>query len=184
MTLLSTSHHPTINLQLQYCNPCRAANRKTSDGDEHGGKARALGQGYDDDLEDPNDGYWECNDAAGYTNVNQCMKFRTHTYFQAATMFDLQTATMQGGIVDIKLGQHSYGAAWNPSKVEIDSEETSTVRKAAATLTRTESQTGRIMIITGSVFLALAVLTLVAAIRWVRQRRQRFLQVHLSEPLM
>ncbi|GKY98948.1 hypothetical protein MPSEU_000850600 [Mayamaea pseudoterrestris] len=167
----------------KYCNPCRAANRKTSDENERGGKVRALGQGYDDDQEDPNDGYWKCSDAAGYTNVNQCMKFRTHTTFRVASMFDLQTATMQGGIVEVAVGQHSYGAAWNPKQADA-TEESSSVMQAAAVISRAVPNTGRILIITGSIFLVCGFAALVAAIRWVRQRRQRFLQVHLTEPLM
>jgi hypothetical protein len=41
----------------------------------------------------------DCQDDAGYTNVNQCMKFRTHTQLQAATLADLQTALTQGAIL-------------------------------------------------------------------------------------
>jgi hypothetical protein len=48
----------------------------------------------------------ECQDDAGYTNVNQCMKFRTHTVLQAATLTDVQTALTQGAI----LTWHHFGS--------------------------------------------------------------------------
>lgn len=170
---------------LQYCNPCRAANRKSSNSGHNVNRAmrsRGLGQGMDDDLYDPNDGHWKCYDAAGYTNVNQCMKFRTHTFFQAASMYDLHTAASQGGVLEIVLGQQSYGAEWSPGRAQ--GTEESSVRKATASISNSIPETGKILIVSGSIFLALGFVALGAALRWVRRRRKRFLQVHLSEPLM
>jgi hypothetical protein len=46
----------------KYCQPCRAAALSSSYGsDDDGGRRRRL-------EDDPNDGYFECNDDAGYTN--------------------------------------------------------------------------------------------------------------------
>lgn len=59
---------------------------------------------------DPNDGYFQCDDDAGYTNVNQCMKFRTHAELEVATWEDLVTATNQGGILEVDVGGTVFGS--------------------------------------------------------------------------
>ena len=86
---------------------------------------------------------------------------------------------MQGGILEISLGQHSYGSPWYP-----EGEEDSAVKKATASITQAVPETGRVLIITGSIFLVLGFVALLSAIRWVRKRRLRYLQIHLAEPLM
>jgi len=67
----------------------------------------------DDDAwqqSDPNEGYFQCNDDADYTNVNQCMKFRTHANLEVATWEDLVTATNQGGILEVNVGGITFGS--------------------------------------------------------------------------
>lgn len=46
----------------------------------------------------------ECDDDAGYTNVNQCMKFRTQCEMGTATMEDVSRASEQGSIASLGLG--------------------------------------------------------------------------------
>lgn len=69
---------------FHYCQPC---------------KAYALwntgGGGGDDDS---NGGYFQCDDDAGYTNVNQCMKFATQTNMAVASFQDVALASRQGAI--------------------------------------------------------------------------------------
>jgi hypothetical protein len=59
---------------------------------------------------DPNEGYFTCEDDADYTNVNQCMKFRTHANLEVATWEDLVMATNQGGILQIEYGGTLFGS--------------------------------------------------------------------------
>lgn len=54
-------------------------------------KSCQLCRSYDLQSED-----FHCYDAADYTNVNQCMKFRTHTSMQAVDWKDLEAAHIQG----------------------------------------------------------------------------------------
>lgn len=66
---------------------------------------------YDDDDDGENDysnddskGNFLCEDDAGYKNVNQCMKFATHTKMLAATFRDVMTGAQQGTINEIYVG--------------------------------------------------------------------------------
>jgi hypothetical protein len=52
-------------------------------------------------LEGEGNGSFECGDAAGYTNVNQCMKFNSQTYMTPITDYDLMKASVQGGLAHI-----------------------------------------------------------------------------------
>lgn len=71
------------------------------------------GSGEDDDYyrNDVNQGFFQCDDDAGYTNVNQCMKFRSHADLEVATWEDLVTATNQGGILEVTVGGTTFGSA-------------------------------------------------------------------------
>ena len=62
-----------------------------------------------DAYSDPNDGFFQCADDAGYTNVNQCMKFRSHADLEAATWEDLVIATEQKGILPVTVGGTTFG---------------------------------------------------------------------------
>lgn len=64
-------------------------------------------------LKDPEQ--FSCYDDAGYTNVNQCMKFRTHTTMEPATWNDIQAAAMQGALRDITIGDRTYDNKYRPS---------------------------------------------------------------------
>jgi hypothetical protein len=95
---------------FKVCQPCRAYNLENNfdmgyDGD--GDRRLAGDYSYYDDV---NAGYFQCRDDAGYTNVNQCMKFRTHAELEVATWEDLVTATNQGGILQVKVGNTVFGS--------------------------------------------------------------------------
>lgn len=79
-----------------------------NDGYNRYGNGRKLAD--DDDYYDPNEGYFECDDDADYTNVNQCMKFRTHAELEVATWEDLVAATNQGGILQINVSGTIFGS--------------------------------------------------------------------------
>lgn len=64
----------------------------------------------DDDSYDPNNGYFRCDDDADYSNVNQCMKFRSHGDLEAATWEDLVAATNQGGILQVNVSGVVFGS--------------------------------------------------------------------------
>jgi hypothetical protein len=64
----------------------------------------------DDDSYDPNNGYFRCDDDADYSNVNQCMKFRSHGQLEAATWEDLVAATNQGGILQVNVSGVVFGS--------------------------------------------------------------------------
>ena len=101
------------------CQPCRAYNikntytnwAKSSSGSYYYAAADDDGQSSDGDADDPNEGYFQCDDDAGYTNVNQCMKFRSHAELEVATWEDLVTATNQGGILEVNVGGTIFGSA-------------------------------------------------------------------------
>ena len=73
---------------FHYCQPCKAYTLSSSNnGDDGGG-----------DEDDPNEGYFQCDDDAGYTNVNQCMKFSSQTDMEVASYPDVTLASRQGTI--------------------------------------------------------------------------------------
>jgi hypothetical protein len=85
------------------CQPCKAYalgyNKDLKDGSRQGG-----------DPNDENGGYtFDCYDDAGYTNVNQCMKFKTKTEMLAADFRDLMLAHQQGNIVEVEIMGYTYG---------------------------------------------------------------------------
>lgn len=53
---------------------------------------------------------YTCSDDAGYTNVNQCMKFATHTYMWTASFMDIILASEQGTITQVTIGEKVYGS--------------------------------------------------------------------------
>jgi hypothetical protein len=78
---------------FKVCQPCKAYNL--------GGSRRDLSSGS-----------FQCDDDAGYTNVNQCMKFRAHGELETASWEDLVIGTEQGGILEIKVGQTYFGTKY------------------------------------------------------------------------
>jgi hypothetical protein len=88
---------------FKVCQPCKAYNLKNN-------YASSNYYGSYSDSSDPNAGYFQCYDDADYTNVNQCMKFRTHAQLEVCTWEDLVTATNQGGILEVKVGDTVFGS--------------------------------------------------------------------------
>jgi hypothetical protein len=54
------------------------------------------------------DGF-SCDDAAGYTNANQCMKFSKKSKCKAATTDDIMMASRQQGLVPFNMDNITYG---------------------------------------------------------------------------
>ena len=86
----------------KYCQPCPASNRNYNNNNNNH-RGRRL-------EDDPNEGYFQCDDAAGYTNVNQCMKFKTKTTMEPATYQNLREAQRQGSLLEVQVAdQDSFG---------------------------------------------------------------------------
>ena len=103
-----------------YCHPCVAFDVTNVDGtnylyqddyynndgydyyNDNGGRRRLGGE-----YEAQGDQF-ECYDDAGYTNVNQCMKFSAKTSMQTATFRDLNLASLQNTISDSSLASGFY----------------------------------------------------------------------------
>lgn len=81
------------------CQPCRSYNLNQNDGN----RKRKL------ENDDPNNGLFQCNDAAGYTNVNQCYKFRTKTNMQFASMEEVLAAAQQDAVTGVYENGKVYG---------------------------------------------------------------------------
>jgi hypothetical protein len=117
---------------FKVCQPCRAYNLQNTKSKSKssgyysnskywssGNRELSNNNGYsansgwyqdDDDSYDPNNGYFRCDDDADYSNVNQCMKFRTHAELEAATWEDLVAATNQGGILQVNVSGIVFGS--------------------------------------------------------------------------
>lgn len=102
--LLQSAGYLTSTMQSQFnaylsrfstCQPCRAFNLANTNNNGNNNDNNNNGN---DGNDDPNYPAFACYDDAGYTNVNQCMKFRTHTTLQPASWHDIQVATLQGAI--------------------------------------------------------------------------------------
>jgi hypothetical protein len=74
-------------------------NNAANDGDEEENDGNEERRRWLDEQDDPNNGLFQCDDDAGYTNVNQCMKFATKTNMIVATFSDMTKASQQGGIM-------------------------------------------------------------------------------------
>lgn len=94
------------------CQPCRAYNLNPDEGSGSGSgsgdRRRFLGDDNDGGGEAEQWGY-DCDDDAGYTNCNQCYKFETKTDMETAVKEDLQLASRQGTILDIRVNRTTYG---------------------------------------------------------------------------
>mmetsp|Transcript_10870 Transcript_10870/g.18015 ORF Transcript_10870/g.18015 Transcript_10870/m.18015 type:complete len:449 (-) Transcript_10870:54-1400(-) len=84
----------------KYCHPCPASDRRS--GNNNDNNRRRL-------EDDPNGGYFQCDDDAGYTNVNQCMKFSSKTTMESAGYRELKEAEKQGGLLQVSVGGQLLG---------------------------------------------------------------------------
>ena len=105
--------------QFKICQPCKAYNLQSDKQDQNKHKRRGRRK-----LENDGDGSetarYNCNDEAGYTNVNQCYKFETKTKMTIAVAEDLQMASELGTILRIKAYGRWYGEGGYSSEPEID----------------------------------------------------------------
>jgi len=87
---------------FKICQPCRAYDLGWNEDLQNGDEPR---QGEVDE----NGNVFTCRDDAGYTNVNQCMKFKTKTEMKVATVQDILLAADQGTIMEIDINGRIYG---------------------------------------------------------------------------
>ncbi len=119
---------------FKVCQPCKAYNLLWNQQQKHGDKHerrrnndRLLGNNDNkNNKNNNNDGdgteqaRYNCYDAAGYTNVNQCYKFESKTSMAIAEPEDLARASKQGSILRIKAYGNIYGEGGYVSKSELD----------------------------------------------------------------
>jgi hypothetical protein len=141
---------------------------------------------------DPNNGYFMCTDDADYSNVNQCMKFRSHGELEAATFEDLVYATNQRGILQVNVSGIVFGSPF-VSKEQNEyltyvrqqkqaAYEAELKRKAAQAMASAPS--GSTMVIIGSLWVGFGVFAaLLAFCRVCRQWRSDRETRTLIEPL-
>lgn len=168
--------------QYKQCQPCIATDtrsyRSSSSSSSSGYSNRYSKNNGGRELgDDENNGYFTCNDDAGYTNVNQCMKFRSHTYLEVATGADLEAATNQGGINPIKVQGRTYGIQRQVSAAEIAAFES---QQSAAYTPRSSAP----MLAAGIIVLLLGVAALALAITSIVRRRNQKQRPSLREPLV
>ena len=112
----SNLHSFNSNMEIyKVCQPCRCYRLSSSKYsysayNDRNQDHQGVGSGrWYNSSSDPNAGYFMCSDDADHTNVNQCMKFRTHTDMEVATWTDLNAASEQGGILPITIGDLTFG---------------------------------------------------------------------------
>jgi len=108
------SRFDTWNTNLnsfKVCQPCRAYDLgKYSSNNNNNGRERGRSLKEENDGAGDNEQWgYDCNDAAGYLNCNQCYKFETHTDMEPAYKDDLKRASKQGTILRIKVNGKFYG---------------------------------------------------------------------------
>ena len=85
------------------CQPCKAYNLGYIPDNQYNQDNRDH-----QDEDDENEGYFACDDDAGYHNVNQCMKFKTKTEMRQASIEDVMLAAEQGTTTQLKVGDYTY----------------------------------------------------------------------------
>lgn len=199
---LSGSQLEAWNMHMnvyKFCQPCRASNlyynpnnnnNKNNQHRRRNNNQEETGRTLEDNDYDPNDGYFACYDDAGYTNVNQCMKFRTHTYMQSATIQDIQMAHQQGGILEITLNGHTYGMSLDT--ITEDGTYPDQSLSSSSVLRTTEQQNAiqsieaeMPLFISSIIIVTIGFLALIVAIRWKINRVNARYRFHsLEEPLV
>ena len=114
-SMASLSRWNELLSDFKVCQPCRAYNRVQmgQGGSGDGDNDQSEDSGDYDDGDDGEGGKekwgFNCYDAAGYLNCNQCYKFQTQTNMEPATYDDLVSATKQGTILAIEVDGNTYG---------------------------------------------------------------------------
>jgi hypothetical protein len=161
---------------FKVCQPCKAYNL--------GGSRRDLSN-YN------NGGSFQCDDDAGYTNVNQCMKFRAHGDLETASWEDLVIGTEQGGILEIKVGQTYFGTKYMTTS-QAQYLQNLMTKKAEAAQQEEEEYTEMLnsipsttpIMLFGLSVLLLGTTALVGSIIWGVQQLDKEHEVVMEEPLI
>lgn len=135
----------------KYCQPCRTFDLKNTGYSKNNNDRRRVQD--ENNYYDPNNGLFACTDDAGYTNVNQCMKFRSQTTMQPAVWKDIEMAVQQGVEVSIA------GKTYSSPMVSISNS------SADAT------SSGLLMLTCSVAFLVASMASVIVAVRWKRKRR-------------
>lgn len=127
------------------------------------------------------DGGLDCYDYAGYTNVNQCMKFRTHTNLLPADWKDVQIALAQGAIESIVLA----GSKLYTSTASLNGSTMSSMSSTSSVLAPLFSKANPLFI-ASLVALAVSILAFWVVLSWkmIRRRKRRTLSQRFRDPLI
>ena len=109
---------------FKYCQPCKAYDLVdiVAGSDAERNSTGTRYQNYNNGKDNGGDDGFYCADAAGYTDVNQCMKFKTKTTMLTATFNDLLLAEMQGTVTgfsiksDVGLKSKTFKAGFSPNE--------------------------------------------------------------------
>jgi hypothetical protein len=93
---------------FRVCVPCASFDIDEDEGEDghdrrRRRKERALENEDGGNYNYDDNGWFQCDDEAGYTNVNQCMKFGTHTDLERASFEDVSLATQQNTVLNPNL---------------------------------------------------------------------------------
>jgi hypothetical protein len=146
---------------FKVCQPCVAYNLGYIPDDKYN----------DREGEDEDGNYFDCYDDADYTNVNQCMKFRTHTDMYTATFQDIHMASQQGTIVEVDIMGKTYGVGGFTDAQKSTYTETSQKSKVRTTMG------GNIFLLVSVSLLVVGFVSFFLAVRMARKG-------YLSEPLV
>ena len=179
---------------FKVCQPCKAYSLKNT-------YASSNYYGSYSDSSDPNNGYFQCYDDADYTNVNQCMKFRSHAQLEVCTWEDLVSATNQGGILEVKVGDTIFGSeritkeeyqslmkAQKESNLKWSKAQAQTVAMYRMEAEKVEAMkpAAQRWSSLGSTSIAIGAIAMLGAVFWVTKRHidRMFPPKALSEPLL
>jgi len=160
----------------------------------NGGDANSGWYSDDDDSYDPNNGYFRCDDDADYSNVNQCMKFRSHADLEAASWEDLVSATNQGGILTVNVSGIIFGSPFVSAEQEEYLTYVRLQKKAAyekeleakAAIALAEAPTAKTAVVIGRLWILFGTMAFAFTLYRLFQRIQldkKYKSKRLAEPL-
>jgi hypothetical protein len=107
--------------------------------------------------------------------VNQCMKFRTHTTLYPMTMRDVEDASTQGGMLPINIGGQIYGQSVTYRPVEV---------KIMEYEEEHEMPIADIIVVSGSIVMGVGAVFLATIVMWIMRRRYQAQAIASAEPLL
>ena len=98
---------------FRVCQPCMSydlTNSYMEAQNNNGDDAAEENGGQEEDDGSTNEGYFVCQDNAGYNSVNQCMMFATQTNIERASISEINIASQQGTIARVNVAGVSHNS--------------------------------------------------------------------------